>query len=111
MDIKNSREKYALTSGRPDIPLDKIEESVSYLLTSPLPYEFRTTIVKEFHTKEDMLSIGQWIKGAAAYYLQTYKDSGDIISPGLHCHTTETMQEFLSVVKPFVNHASLRGTD
>ncbi|MDD3172656.1 MAG: anaerobic ribonucleoside-triphosphate reductase activating protein [Herbinix sp.] len=111
MDIKNSKDKYALTSGNPIINLDLIDESVAYLLTSPLDYEFRTTIVKELHTKEDILSIGEWIKGAKAYYLQSYQDSGDILAPGLSSHTKETLTHFAMLLAPFVGQVSLRGVD
>jgi pyruvate formate lyase activating enzyme len=111
MDIKNSRGKYSLTSGIPDINLKLIEESISYLLSSPLEYEFRTTVVKEHHTKEDMLSIGHWIEGAKAYYLQQYKDSGDILSPGLSSHTKDILESFVTILTPYVKNVSLRGVD
>lgn len=111
MDIKNSREKYAVTSGILKLNIKPIEESVSYLLTEAVPYEFRTTIVKEFHEAEDMLSIGSWLKGAKAYYLQAYQDSGDILAPGLSGHTKETLTHFATLLTPFAEHVSLRGID
>lgn len=111
MDIKNSKEKYPLTCGIPNVNRKPVEESVSYLLSSPVEYEFRTTVVKEFHTDEDMISIGSWLKGAKAYYLQNYKDSGDIIAPGLNSHTKETLTHFVELLKPYVEHVSLRGVD
>jgi anaerobic ribonucleoside-triphosphate reductase activating protein len=111
MDIKNSKEKYAITSGVPNIDISKIEESISLLLSSSIDYEFRTTIIKEFHAEEDILSIGEWIKGAKAYYLQTYKDSGDIILPGLSSHSKETLTTFVTLLAPYVQHVSLRGVD
>lgn len=111
MDIKNSKEKYALTCGIPNITMKPIEESVAYLLSSPVEYEFRTTIVKEYHTEEDMLSIGKWLNGANAYYLQSYKDSGDIIAPGLNSHSKETLARFAELLTPYVKHVSLRGVD
>lgn len=109
MDIKNSREKYALTSGYPDINLDKIEQSINYLLSGTLDYEFRTTIVKEFHTQEDMHSIGTWIEGAKAYYLQSYETSIDTIEPGLNPHSKDTLDAFTHLLKPYVKQVSLRG--
>jgi pyruvate formate lyase activating enzyme len=111
MDIKNSREKYGLTAGIPAIDLGPVEESIAYLLSAPLGYEFRTTVVKEYHTGEDMLSIGQWLKGAEAYYLQAYKDSGDILCPGNTAHSKETMLQFVSLLTPYIKHVSLRGVD
>lgn len=111
IDIKNSKEKYALTSGISTINMTPIEESISFLLSTSLDYEFRTTIVKELHSEEDMLSIGEWIRGAKAYYLQSYKDSEDILSPGLSCHTKEILEHFVKLLKPYVDCVSLRGVD
>lgn len=111
MDIKNSKDKYAITSGISNIDTNKIEKSIALLLSSSIDYEFRTTIIKELHTKEDILSIGKWIKGAKAYYLQTYKDSGDILSPGLSSHSKETLTTYVTLLAPYVQHVSLRGVD
>ncbi|MDF2842144.1 MAG: hypothetical protein K0R00_570 [Herbinix sp.] len=109
MDIKNSKEKYAITTGIPAFSLDKINESVDFLLTSSIAYEFRTTLVKEFHTLEDIISIGKWINGATAYYLQSYKDSSDMIQTGLNPHTTDTLIEFSNLLKPYITNVFLRG--
>jgi pyruvate formate lyase activating enzyme len=111
MDIKNSKEKYALTAGLNHFNIDPILESVEFLLSSPLDYEFRTTIVKEYHTEEDILSIGKWLTGAKAYYLQSYKDSGDILLPGLHHHPKETLDEYVRLLTPFIPEVAIRGVD
>jgi pyruvate formate lyase activating enzyme len=111
MDIKNSKEKYALTSGFPNINMDKIEQSIAFLLSDTLEYEFRTTIVREFHTKEDMHSIGKWIEGAKAYYLQSYQSSEDILQPGLNYHSKEMLEAFVELLKPYVGNVSIRGVD
>ncbi|MGF7144404.1 pyruvate formate lyase activating enzyme [Anaerotaenia torta] len=111
MDIKNSPEKYALTAGV-NLPLLKpVMESVDFLLSSPLDYEFRTTVVKELHTAQDMLEIGRWLSGARAYFLQAYKDSGDILSPGLSSPSAETLKEYVRLLVPFIPAVSLRGVD
>ncbi len=111
MDIKNSKEKYAMTAGIKDFPFESIEESVAFLLTNPVDYEFRTTIVKELHAPEDMLSIGDWIGGAKAYYLQNYMESEDILSPGLGSHSRETLIHFLKLLTPYVEQVFLRGIE
>ena len=79
MDIKNSKEKYPLTAGVDNLNLSDIEKSVSYLLENHIPYEFRTTVVKDMHTPQDIVSIAQWISGAEKYFLQNFVDSGDIL--------------------------------
>jgi pyruvate formate lyase activating enzyme len=111
MDIKNAKDKYYLTAGVTNLNMELISDSISFLLTAPFEYEFRTTIVKEYHTEQDILSIGQWINGAKAYYLQSYKDSGDILSPGLSSHTKETLLRYVTQLTPYIEHVSLRGID
>lgn len=109
MDIKNSREKYPLTSGKPELDLSKIERSVQILLEDRVEYEFRTTVVRELHTASDMENIGKWIRGARAYFLQGFVDSGDLISPSFSAHDTKTVAEFLRVVREYVPNAQIRG--
>jgi pyruvate formate lyase activating enzyme len=109
MDIKNSPEKYALSSGVSDRFLKPISESVAYLLTEPVDYEFRTTIVKELHSEQDMISLGQWLQGAKAYFLQAFRDSDDIIMPGFSSHSKETLEHFVQILKPYITQVSLRG--
>lgn len=110
MDIKNSKEHYSKSIGYL-YNINPIDESISFLLTNPVEYEFRTTIVREHHTTEDMHSIGKWIRGASAYYLQSYKDSGDVITPGLSSHSKDTLMEYVNILTPYVEHVSLRGVD
>lgn len=109
MDIKNSPQKYALTAGVPDLDMTPITESADLLMRGSTPYEFRTTVVKELHEAEDFESIGAWIKGARAYYLQSFTDSGDIIESGLSAHSAETLKHFLAIVKKYVSNSHLRG--
>jgi pyruvate formate lyase activating enzyme len=111
MDIKNSKEKYISTAGNKDISMDKIEESVSLLLSEGIDYEFRTTLVNELHQEQDMNSIGDWIRGARAYYLQSYMDSGDVISPGFTPPSKETLILYRDILSPYVKFVDIRGVD
>lgn len=111
MDIKNSFAHYAETVGIKNIDTGKIEESIRYLIDGKIPYEFRTTVVKELHTKEDMLAIGKGIKGAEVYFLQNYKESEQIIAPGMHPFQKEELEDYKTLLKPFVNKVELRGID
>lgn len=108
MDIKNSPERYALTAGVPDLDLAPIRESAALLLERGCG-EFRTTVVQELHTPEDMAGIGRWIRGADAYFLQNFRDSGDILSPGLHPCTKEQLASLLDAVRAFLPGAQIRG--
>lgn len=83
MDLKSSKEGYAISAGLQNFDLAAIETSVDLLMKGNIPYEFRTTVVKELHTLQDFLSISEWIKGCRAYYLQSYTESGSILQYAL----------------------------
>ncbi|MBQ3993327.1 MAG: anaerobic ribonucleoside-triphosphate reductase activating protein [Erysipelotrichaceae bacterium] len=109
MDIKNSPEKYAMTIGLENYDLSEIEKSKNYLLENHVDYEFRTTIVREFHEPEDLRKIGEWIRGAKHYYLQNFEDHGTYIQAGLgevDLHTLETMKR---IAGEYVEHIEIRG--
>ena len=108
MDIKNQKEKYSLTCGT-DVDTDKISESIALLMRGDISYEFRTTVVRELHTPQDIAAIGEWIRGAKRYFLQSFADSGDIIEDGLSAYTTEEMAQILVFARKNVPSAELRG--
>lgn len=109
MDIKNSIEKYPITAGCDEKVVPFIEESIDFLLSGKVDYEFRTTVVKEFHSTDDMLALGKRIEGAEKYFLQFFVDSGGLISEGLNPVDKDTMENMKNTVKPFVKHISVRG--
>ncbi|MBR5702291.1 MAG: anaerobic ribonucleoside-triphosphate reductase activating protein, partial [Oscillospiraceae bacterium] len=111
MDIKNSPARYAETAGVEDPLLDRIRESAAFLLEGSVPYEFRTTVVRELHRPEDLEEIGRWLQGAERYFLQGFTDSGDLICPGLNPCSREEMEALLAAVRPFIPAAALRGVD
>ncbi len=108
MDIKNSPEKYDMTSGV-RVDMDKIKETIALLIERAPDYEFRTTVVKGFHEKEDFLKIGELIAGAKKYFLQKFTDSGAILGTGVGPCTDEEMAEFCETIKKYVPLAAVRG--
>ena len=110
MDIKNSREKYAYTCGLPDsYEISKIEESKNFLMEGKVDFEFRTTVAKPFHEESDFIKIAEWLKGSEKYFLQQFKDSGDIIGDSVSAYSDAEMKRFLDILLPFVPNAQLRG--
>ena len=109
MDIKNSREHYGRTIGIEGYDTGNVEQSVAYLMERHVPYEFRTTVVQEYHQRSDFEAIGRWIRGADRYFLQQFQDSGDLIQPGLHAYNENIMRQALDVVKEYVPAAEIRG--
>lgn len=109
MDIKNSREKYAYTCGLDKIDISLIESSVDILKKSDILYEFRTTLVKPFHTIEDMEKIGQWLEGCSAYFLQQFVDSGNLIGEGCSAFSLQETENLLKTARKYVECAEIRG--
>ncbi len=109
VDIKNSPEKYALTVGHEFFDLGAIRETVKLLMESGIDYEFRTTAVHELHTVSDFTAIGEWIAGAKEYYIQCFKDSGDLIGSGLTAPGEAEMAAYLNEVRKYVSNSQIRG--
>ena len=108
MDIKNSFEKYHLTAGCDNIDLSLIEESIDLLMKGYIPYEFRTTVAAELHTIDDILAIANRIKGADKYFLQNFKDSGDILEDGLSPFDPALLQDMTKIAQNIVPNTSFR---
>ena len=109
MDIKNSLPKYGMTIGVPGFDTKGVQESAAILLDGSTDYEFRTTVVHEFHELNDFELIGQWIEGAKAYYLQQYTVRDTVPDKSLTSPTEEDMRFYLDVVKKYVPNAVVRG--
>ena len=91
--------------------MEKIRETAEFLLHGSLDYEFRTTVVKELHTENDFREIGQWLKGAKAYYLQAYKDSEGVLKPGFTSYTLEELKGFQQILQQTISSVGIRGID
>ena len=112
MDVKNAPSLYAKTAGLRELDLKAVERSKNFLLRGYVEYEFRTTVVKGLHTAESLKEAAAWIHGAAEYYLQQYKDSGDIIDgEGLGAFSDGEMRDLAAQLRPIVPSVRLRGVD
>ena len=108
MDIKNSFDNYDKTTGI-KTDLNNIKESIDFLMSGAVEYEFRTTLVKELHTYENMESIGKMIKGAERYFLQNFKDSGDVLCENMHPLTEDELENMEQIAKKYVPNTICRG--
>lgn len=110
MDIKNSKEKYGVTVGfDQSYDLAPIEDSISILMENKVNFEFRTTVSRTFHTPDDIRKIGEWLAGQEKFFLQQFKDSGDIIGNKIEAYDEDEMKTLLDIILPFVPNAQLRG--
>ena len=110
MDIKNAPELYAKTVGLPSLDLAPIERSKELLLRGDVDYEFRTTVVKGLHTRECIIGAAKWIAGAKEYYLQQFKDSGNVIAiEGLSEYNEQEMHALAQAAAQVVPTVRVRG--
>lgn len=109
MDIKNDREHYAEIIGFDKFDTKKIEETVDFFLSGNVDYEFRTTLVKEFHNKSNIINIGKWIKGANKYFLQKFKNSENCIQSYLSAVDDKTALIYKGLLTEYVPDTLLRG--
>jgi pyruvate formate lyase activating enzyme len=109
MDIKNAPDRYAETVGIPAFDVTPIAESVAFLLSDAVDYEFRTTVVKEFHRVEDIEAAARFISGAKRYFLQNFEDSGDLIQTGLSAVSPETLDAMQAAATPYIQYIGVRG--
>lgn len=110
MDIKSSPAGYAKATGLDSFDMGAIFDSAELLMNSGIRYEFRTTVVDGIHKDSDFIKIGEWLKGDSPYFLQRYKDSGDLIAPeGLSAPSYDTMKHYMDILLPYLPNTELRG--
>lgn len=109
VDVKNNKERYGETVGIPMLDISKIEETISFLLEGNVPYEFRTTVLRQFHDADSFKGIAEWIEGAEHYFIQSFVDRETVPFSGLEAYSPEELEEFKKLVEPHVKHIDLRG--
>lgn len=108
MDIKNSLENYSLTTAR-DINTNTIKESINYIMNCGIEYEFRTTLVKEFHSEDDIQKISKLISNAKKYYLQKFQDNENCIQKNLNPVEKNEANKYLEILRKTIPNTALRG--
>lgn len=109
MDVKSSKENYSRVAGVSLADLSRIERSVEFIKTKVKEYEFRTTVVKELHTASDFKSIGDWLEGASQYYLQSYRETENVISPIFTSYSKHELDEFCLTLQKYIKKVEIRG--
>jgi pyruvate formate lyase activating enzyme len=109
MDIKTSYKEYKNIAGSQADP-DKIKKSISLIMWSDIPYEFRTTVLKELHPESVLKQIAEMIKGAEKFYLQKYR-SGHILNKEYEKYspyTEDEMEKIKKIFEKYINSVQIR---
>jgi len=107
LDIKTTPEKYITLGAKNTINL---LYTINMLKKGKIPYEFRTTIVPELITVEDVPQIGELIVGGSKLFLQQYnsEDTLDKEYKKIEPYSTEEIKKIAKTLEKFVKNISLR---
>ena len=115
MDVKNSPEKYARTVGIEGFESAPVFRCAAVIMDSGVPYEFRTTLIEGFHEAADMERLGALLEGAEKYYLQSFKDSGDLVGFGnnspveMAALPKSVVESFRDILSRYIKSVEIRG--
>ncbi len=109
MDIKNSMDKYEMTSGVKKILTDNILKSIELLKQNKVDYEFRTTIINEHHTLQDIYDIIKLV-GDSKYYLQNFKRSESVLDENLSGFEENKLNLWNEILRDYKN-VFIRGLE
>ena len=72
-------------------------------------YEFRTTVMPQYHNTASITAIAEWIRGAEKYFLQAYRDSEAVPEHGFTEPDSAFMQEMLAAAQAIIPQSEIRG--
>jgi pyruvate formate lyase activating enzyme len=113
LDIKApfSVEKYSKVAGiNMERLLSKVKKTRKLLMSLPLDYEFRTTVVPTLHTPEDVKAICREIVGCKKYVIQRFRP-GNTINPAyskLKPFLDHELKEFLATARKLLPSVTIR---
>lgn len=116
MDVKSSPEGYGKAIGIAQHSFAPFLESIELLKNGSTPYEFRTTLVRELHSQEELRAIAELLRGAKRFFLQNYKNSGDIVGinadgadPQFHGFSQAELEGFRDIAQQYIDTVQIRG--
>ena len=115
MDVKNCPRRYAETVGLPQAPMEKIVESLCFLMEGSVDYELRTTVVHQFHDEAAIREMGSWLRSLnegkiiPKLFLQRFVQRDSVLDQSLTTPETAKMTEFVKLLSEFVLEVSVRG--
>jgi len=109
MDIKSSPSEYSRVCGIKGFNIAPVLESISVLKDSEISYEFRTTVISCYHSKEIFDEIGTLIKGCKAYYLQPFVDSQFVPDHELASPTDKELIAYRNQLLKYIPNVEIRG--
>lgn len=109
MDIKHSMNKYYDIIINRNVSLDDIKESIEILKENEVDYEFRITLIEEYHDKDSIYEIGKLLEGSKRVFLQQFKLSDGVSDKSLHAVSEATAKKYAEILSQYIEEVELRG--
>jgi len=111
MDIKTSPANYEKVANC-KVDLEKIKKSASLIMQQAPDYEFRSTVLPRFYSKNDAIAIGEWLNGAKKIALQQFRPEADLIDKGMRAekkYSDAELKELMAIMQRFFEKVELRA--
>lgn len=111
MDIKAPLAQYSVITRIP-VNMDFISKSINIIMSSGIPYEFRSTLVEGIHGAEDIVEMARLIAGADRYYLQPFRASAQLLNPDFlskRAPSRDQLESMAAACRQFVKRCEIRG--
>ena len=111
MDYKAPPQKYNLLTGA-NIDYSKIEQTITLLRSSPVAYEFRTTVVPSLLDENDLLEIANVLKGSRQLVFQQFKPLPTLLDERLlneQPYSGDRIEKVASLCRDLIHSVLLRG--
>lgn len=109
MDIKTDPTEYHSLVGTKIEPT-KLKESITLIKMSGVQYEFRSTLIKEYHTPQRLAAMREALTGAETWYLQNFRPRITLQPSfgGLHPFSSDEMSAIRDDCSRVVSHVFIR---
>lgn len=114
MDIKNCPDRYGQTAGAA-VQLERLEESIRFLIEEHVDYELRTTVVAQLHDNDAIAQMGEWVASLAGgkkikrWFVQPFADRDTVLFAGLSRPNDDQLSKFVAILSRFSLHSAQRG--
>jgi len=110
LDIKAPLERYREVT-RSNVDPEKIARAADLLRGSGVKHTFRTTVVPGLVGKEDVVKIGEWLKGAEHYLIQKFVPQTTIDPAFLEVkpYGRAELEEIVAAARPFFGEVLIEG--
>ena len=108
MDIKSSLDDYHRFT-KDDNAIANVAKTIEFLKSNKLDYEFRMTLIDEYHNEDIIRKISKLLKGSKRFYLQQFKVSDGVLNKNLHPVDEGIASKYVEILSQDIDEVALRG--